>query len=113
MTERVFLTSRRHPLNAVEATRKALRMGLKIGSPTALLESIVEQLVNAVAQHAENIAAQLDTIEEKIAADYVGESRQTLGHVRRTTVRLHRQMVISRSLLQVRAPCGAVVQAGP
>ena len=69
MTERVFLTSRRHPLNAVEATRKALRMGLKIGSPTALLELIVEQLVNAVAQHAENIATQLDTIEEKIAAD--------------------------------------------
>ena len=56
----------------MEATRKALRMGLKIGSPTALLELIVEQLVNAVAQHAENIAVQLDTIEEKIAADSCG-----------------------------------------
>jgi zinc transporter len=99
MTESLFLTSRRHPLNAVEATRKALRMGLKIASPTALLEAIVQQLVNAIAQHAESLAAHLDTIEERIAADNVSESRRTLGHVRRTTVRLHRQLVILRSLL--------------
>jgi zinc transporter len=99
MTENVFLTSRRHPLNAVEATRKALRAGLKIGSPTALLEAIVQQLVNAVAHHAENLAAHLDTIEERIAADNVSESRRTLGQVRRTSVRLHRQLVITRSLM--------------
>ena len=99
MTESLFLTSRRHPLNAVEATRKALRMDLKIGSTTALLKAIVQQLVNAVTQHAENLAAHMDTIEERIAADNVSELRRTLGHVRRTTVRLHRQLVILRSLM--------------
>jgi hypothetical protein len=99
MTESLFLTSRRHPLNAVEATRKALRRDLKIGSTTALLKAIVQQLVNAVMQHAENLAAHMDTIEERIAADNVSELRRTLGHVRRTTVRLHRQLVILRSLM--------------
>ena len=61
MTESLFLTSRRHPLNAVEATRKALRMDLKIGSTTALLKAIVQQLVNAVTQHAENLAAHMES----------------------------------------------------
>lgn len=40
LTESVFISSRRHQLNAVETTRKELRRGLKVQSPSALLEVI-------------------------------------------------------------------------
>ena len=37
LTEKVFISSRRHQLNAIEATRKALRLGAKVPTPAALL----------------------------------------------------------------------------
>src|SRR6478752_8079242 len=45
LTESVFISSRRHQLNAVESTRKELRGGLKVQSPSALLEVIAGQMI--------------------------------------------------------------------
>lgn len=99
MTEKLLVSSRRNMLNAVEATRKALRSGLKVVSVAAVIESIVEHLVDAVDKYAEDLAGQLDHIEERILAEEVGDDRQMLGRVRRTSVRLHRQLVTLRSLM--------------
>jgi zinc transporter len=42
VTEKLFVSSRRHHLSAVEATRHALRRGLKVETPLALLEVIID-----------------------------------------------------------------------
>src|SRR6185503_21200985 len=42
----------------------------------------------------------LDHIEERILEDDMSEGRNMLGRIRRTTLRLHRQLVILRSLMQ-------------
>jgi zinc transporter len=99
MTENLLVSSRRSMLNAVEVTRKALRSGLKVASVAAVIESIVEHLVDSVDQYAEDLAGRLDHIEERILAEHVSDDRQMLGRVRRTSVRLHRQLVILRSLM--------------
>ncbi|MBK5196727.1 MAG: hypothetical protein JJE37_00395 [Methyloceanibacter sp.] len=66
----------------------------------ALLDTIVEHVVDAVDRLADDVARKLDRIEEKILAEDVTEGGQMLVRIRRTTVRLHRQLVILRSLIQ-------------
>jgi zinc transporter len=100
MTERLFVSGRRRALNGIEATRKALRAGTKIASVTELLDKILEHGIDAIDHYAEDVARRLDRIEERILVDDVDEGRQVLGRVRRTNVRLHRQLVILRALMQ-------------
>jgi zinc transporter len=38
LTEKVFISSRRHQLNAIEATRKALRLGAKVQTPAVRID---------------------------------------------------------------------------
>jgi zinc transporter len=99
LTETLFISGRRHKLNAVEATRKVLRRGLKVQTPAALLEVIAGQMIEALDHYAEGLAGQLDRAEERILADEVNVDRQVVGSVRRMTVRLHRQLVTLRSLI--------------
>jgi zinc transporter len=66
----------------------------------ALMDTIVEYVVDAIERYADGVASKLDHIEERILADDMSEGRNMLGRIRRTTVRLHRQLVILRSLMQ-------------
>ena len=47
-------------MNAVEATRQALRKGRKVANVAGLLETIVEHVVDAVDNYAERLAGELD-----------------------------------------------------
>lgn len=100
LTETFFVSSRRHQLNAIEATRRVLRRGAKVQTPSALLETIAGQMIEALDRYADGLAAQLDRAEERILVDEVNVDRQIVGSVRRMTVRLHRQLVTLRSLIQ-------------
>jgi zinc transporter len=100
MTEKIIVTGRRRALSAVRVLRDALRGGYKIVTRAALLEAIMGYMIDSIDRLADDVAAKLDRIEEQILADEMGEGRQLLGRIRRTTVRLHRQLVILRSLTQ-------------
>src|SRR5262245_14457736 len=100
LTEKIFISSRRHQLNAIEATRKALRLGAKVQTPAALLELIAGQMIASLDHFAEGLADQLDHAEERILADELNVDRKVVGSVRRTTVRVHRQLVTLRALIQ-------------
>jgi zinc transporter len=100
MTERLLISGRRRALSGIETTRTALRSGRKTPTVAALLDTIVEHVVDAVDRFADDVARKLDRIEEKILAEDVSEGGQMLVRIRRTTVRLHRQLVILRSLIQ-------------
>ena len=66
-------------------------------SPAAPAQAL-PGLISAFRSKADGI--KLDRIEEKILAEDVSEGGQMLVRIRRTTVRLHRQLVILRSLIQ-------------
>lgn len=100
LTERLIVTTRRRPVGAVDLTRKIVRGGARFSSPAALLQMLMEQVVESVDRYADDASAKLDRIEEKILVDDVSEGRLVLGRTRRATVRLHRQLVIFRALLQ-------------
>jgi zinc transporter len=92
MTERHMISGRRHPLHAIEAARQTIRGGRPLGSVAALLETIVEHIADAIDATADSLADELDRIEDQILTGRAGDERQRLGLVRRTTVRLHRQL---------------------
>jgi zinc transporter len=100
MTESLLVTPCHRPLSAIDATRKALRSGRKVATVAALMDTIVEYVVDALERYADGVASKLDHIEERILADDMSEGHNMLGRIRRTTVRLHRQLVILRSLMQ-------------
>ncbi|MGB3022548.1 MAG: CorA family divalent cation transporter [Methyloceanibacter sp.] len=99
MNEKVLVSSRRDAVHAVDATRHALREGRKIPSVAVLFEAIVEHVVDAVEDYSDDLAETLDDIEERILGEDVSDERLVLGRMRRTIVRLHRQLAMSRSLL--------------
>src|SRR5262245_21881276 len=100
VAERLFVSSRRHHLSAVEATRHALRRGLKVETPPALLEVIAGQMIEAVDQFADKLAGHLDRAEEKILAEDESVDRHVISSARRMTVRLHRQLATLRAIIQ-------------
>jgi zinc transporter len=103
ITAKMLISGRRHALNAVQATRQALREGLRVATPTALIEQIMEQMIEAVHRYADDLAGDLDGVEERILTDDIGEGlrvdRKNVGRTRRMTVRLHRQLITLRSLI--------------
>src|SRR5713101_1250519 len=89
---RFAMTGRHHALCAVDATRRALEDGHRIESVAALLETIVENVADTMDRIADRIARSLDEIEEQVLSDEAVDLRQGLGRLRRTCVRLHRQL---------------------
>jgi zinc transporter len=92
MTESILVSGRHHALCAVDATRRALEAGYRIGSAAALFETIIENVADTMDRVAERIAQSLDEIEEQVLSDVASDLRQQLGRLRRTCVRLHRQV---------------------
>ena len=76
----------------MDATRRALEAGRRIGSAAALFETIIENVADTMDRVAERIAQSFDEIEEQVLSDDASDLRQKLGRLRRTCVRLHRQL---------------------
>ena len=92
MTEQILVSGRHHALCAVDATRRALEGGQRIESAAALLETIVENVADTMDRIADRVARDLDELEEQVLSDGGTDLRQNLGRLRRTCVRLHRQV---------------------
>lgn len=92
MTERLLVSGRHHALCAVDATRRALEAGLRIGNAAGLFETIIENVADTMDRIAERVALALDEIEEQVLSDEALDLRKKLGRLRRTCVRLHRQL---------------------
>jgi zinc transporter len=92
MTEGILVSGRHHALCAVDATRRALEEGRRIESVAALFETIIENVADTMDRVADRIAQSLDEIEEQVLSDDASDLRQKLGRLRRTCVRLHRQL---------------------
>ena len=96
-----IVTSRRSPLYAPQAVWRSLSDGLKISSPAALFELLVGHVCECSAQMLRQIAGVLDAIEENVVIEGRGrDQRGSLGHARRKTVRLSRQISGLQSTLR-------------
>ncbi|MDQ0472979.1 transporter [Labrys wisconsinensis] len=92
LTERLVVSGRRHPLRSVEDIRRAVDKGLAVRDASGLIEAIIDRFCDAVARLAAEMTDELDRIEDHVVADLVASERARLAPVRRTSVRLHRQL---------------------
>src|SRR5262249_13067030 len=99
MTERVLISGRHHALSAAEAARNEIAGGARrLPSVAALLELIVERIVDAIDHLANNLNNELDAIEDKLLTGKDDDERRKLARLRRTSVQLHRQLSGLRTL---------------
>lgn len=92
MTERLLVSGRIHALCSVDATRRVLEGGQRISSVAGLLETIVEYVAETMERIADRIDEELDALEERVLSEDDADLRKDLGKLRRTCVRLHRQL---------------------
>src|SRR5262249_54307968 len=92
LADRLSAAGRRHPLHSVEEVHRALLAGPSVQTPGALVDTITDRFCDEVARVASSLTQQLDEIEDSIVAGQVEEERVKLIPLRRTAVRLHRQM---------------------
>ena len=99
MTDRLLISGRYRPLNAVERVRELVEQGqTRLAGAATLLEMIVDHVADAVGRLADNLAEELDAIEDRLIRGQASEGRQSLANARRTSVKLHRQLAGLRSL---------------
>lgn len=99
MTEKFVVTGRRQSLQAVEAVRATLAAGRRLAGAPALIEAIVERATAGIEGLLEDLGKDLDRIEDMVLIGSVPDERRRVGRVRRTVVRLHRQVASLRTLL--------------
>ncbi|UGY13679.1 transporter [Bradyrhizobium septentrionale] len=99
MTERLLISGRHQALCAVDATRRVLESGYRVESVAALLEKIIHEVADTMDRIADKVGTEIDAIEDRVVAGETNsEMRGTLGRMRRTCVRLHRQLAGLRVL---------------
>lgn len=99
MTERLLISGRHHALCSAEATRRVLEGGYRVDNVAHLLEKIVDEVADTLDRVADKLGQEIDDIEERLLTDQTRpEMRRNLGRLRRTCVRLHRQLTGLRAL---------------
>jgi zinc transporter len=93
MTDRLLLSARHHALKSCALARDTLAQGKRrLPHVAALLELIVEHVGDAVDHLADQLTEDIDEIEDRLALRTRDIERHKLTSVRRTAVRLHRQL---------------------
>ena len=100
LTDEFVVSGRRDALGAIERTLQSIDAGRRFPDAVALLEAIVEHFADAAAQLAQQLTETLDLIEDHVIDDAMRDEPRRLGPVRRTAVRLHRQLASLRVLFR-------------
>lgn len=100
IAERLIITGRHHPLQAVESLREKIDKGQLAHHPAEILEMIVEATVEHVQQDVNAMLAQVNRIED-IVIDRGGTgSGGEIAAIRRKVVTIHREISIYKSIFR-------------
>ena len=90
LTERLLVTGRRHPVEAVDRVRRSFSEGFRPATAYELFEAIVTAFCKNTAIRLKDAAAQLDAVEDRIVTERMSDERRSLKEIRRLAVSLHR-----------------------
>lgn len=99
-SERLIVTARLHPLRCVEAARLAVDRGLAIHEAVGIFAAVVTEFEKVVDALIVEMSDELDRIEDYVFETAPRDERRRLGPVRRTIVRLNRQLRASVALFR-------------
>jgi zinc transporter len=94
---RLLITARLHPLKSADELRLRVRSGVAVSSGAELAAVLLDLRTARVKHLADEMAEQLDDIEDEIIAGNIKQQREQLGRARRVCARLRRQFSPERS----------------
>ena len=100
VTDRMIVSARHHPLQAVEGVRRDIANGKRIPDTTLFLEAVVDGFLDAATEGLVKDGERLDEVEERTIAGRRPQATGIVGSIRRTTLRLHREVVPLRAALR-------------
>lgn len=118
----LVISARRHPLMGVDRVRRAVLAGRRVASPGALVGALGDAFLDAAADHIETFADRFDDIEDAVIAGLSDAGDNHVARMRRTLLRLHREISPMRSLMRrlgllagefPASPAADVVKEGP
>lgn len=89
---RLLVTGRRQSLRSIEGVRRAIARGEAFETGEALLEWVFDTFADEVTATAREQAEKLEVIEERVVEDRVDPEDLRVGPIRRTALRLSRQV---------------------
>lgn len=95
-----LVSGRRHPVRAAALARRKIESGHVVGGPVALFEMMIDQVLRAIAETLRASRAEADSIEDRVLDESLHDESRRLGPLRRTAVKLHRQLSGLRSILR-------------
>jgi len=90
VSQHLIVTARIQPLRSVDRLRDAVRRGVAIASPVALLVHLMHDQGDVLAHIVRETTTRIDTIEDNLLAGRLETKRADLGVSRRLLVRLQR-----------------------
>lgn len=93
----LLITARQHPLKSADELRLQMRAGANASSGIDLATQLLNIRTARVKRLANEMAAQLDDIEDEILAGNIAQQREHLGRTRRLCARLRRQFAPERA----------------
>jgi len=90
LTDRLLITGRRHPLEAMDNVRSSLATGFCPSTPYELFEAVVSTFCRNTANRLNQASKLLDSVEDHLVSERFNDERRDLKKVRRLAVSLHR-----------------------
>lgn len=100
ISDRIFVSIRRHALYSTDRVRRMFERGQYPSSPSDLLEMIVSRFAHAVNRVLIDLTETVDDIEDRVLEPEANDDRVRLAPIRRTSVRLFRQIASMRMAFQ-------------
>jgi zinc transporter len=88
-----LITGRRQPSPSALATRAKILQQSPVASPSALLELIVETIIDVIRTVVLELNEEIDDIEDHVLEKKFNNEEMVLGKLRRKSVRLHRDLL--------------------
>lgn len=92
VAERFVITGRREAMRSTRLVAETLDGGESVASTADLFELLVEFIIDDVTDAVVQLMDQTDSVEDLVLADSFEDAPSQIGAIRRTAVRLHRQL---------------------
>ncbi|WP_424361756.1 CorA family divalent cation transporter [Methylocystis parvus] len=103
-----LVTTRRRPSRSAAAARRAVMEGKRFATSFDIVDAIVDRSFAAMDEAIEQLAEDLNDVEDRVLDDETRDERQRLGVLRRALIRVHREINGAMRMVSRFEPVGQI-----
>lgn len=113
VSERLVISVRRHPLQCVDKVKRIILAGRALPRSAMLIGVLGDTFADVSTDHIETFADRFDTVEDAVIAGMRDDGGFGVARMRRTLLKLHREVAPMRSLMRRLGAFGADNASSP